>query len=186
MLVAFDGLDGAGKSTQLEMFIEFLDKHEIENYFFDMGGFEHTKKYLYKLKHNEFNCSAELRELLYYYEDRLFSDFYLENYCSDNKIAICDRWLLTYLSYGKYNGIPAKEIQYFTEKLIRPDLYFYIDITPEDALKRIKRYRNIDKAEIGYKNQLSSNENTNESKYLEVQKETNERDNYFCCETRRG
>lgn len=170
MLIAFDGVDGAGKSTQLKMFTDFLGNNEIEYYFFDMGGFEYTKKYLYGIKHDDYNCNAELRELLYYFEGRLFTDFYLDNYDTNSKVAICDRWTLTYLSYGQYNGISLEEVLYFTQKLVKPDLYFYLDIDPEVALERISQYRKIDKAEVGFKNQLSDNEIINRKKYLQVQR----------------
>lgn len=167
MLIAFDGTDGVGKSSQLRLLIEYLTEKKIDYYFFDMGGFELTKKYLYDLKHHKYECSPELRELLYYFEGHLFSNHY--ETLNEKTIAICDRWLLTYFAYGQFNGINYAELKRFLSGLVKPDLYFYLDLSPEIALERIKKYRKFDSPEIGLRNKMSENEDENNKNFLNTQ-----------------
>ena len=174
MFIAFDGNDGAGKSTQVDYLIDYFKEKNIRYYYFDMGGFEPTKKYLQNLKHNKYNCSVELRELLYYFEGNLFSDFYRS--IEENTTVICDRWLLTYLSYGQFNGICLKELNIFLHKLIRPDLYFYLDIPVNISMERIKKYRQFDGPEIGLKNEISNDESQNIRNFVNTQEKIH---NYF-------
>lgn len=169
MFIAFDGIDGSGKSTQLSMLTQYFLKKQIDHFIYDMGNFATMSKYLTNLKHSKTKCSAQLRELLYYFEGRLLSDFYTDMCQNTNKFIVCDRWLLTYFAYGQYNGVPFSDIEYFTRKIVRPDIYFFMNISPEEALNRIVKYRKIDNAEIGYRNTLSNNEYDNEAKFLKAQ-----------------
>lgn len=173
MFIAFDGGDGAGKTSQLEFLMDYLKENSIEYYIFDMGGFEYTKKYLYALKNHKLNCSPELRELLYYYEGRLFTDYYKR--MSNTTVVICDRWFLTYIAYGQLNGIECDELKHFLKDLAVPDLYFYLDVTPEISLQRIKKNRKgFSKPEIGLKNALSDDENENEQNFIKTQNKIRE------------
>lgn len=168
MLIAFDGGDGAGKTSQLKLLADYLNENSIDYYIFDMGGFEYTKKYLYNLKNHKLECSPELRELLYYYEGRLFTDYYKR--ISNATIVICDRWILTYIAYGQFNGIELNELEFFLKDLAIPDLYFYLDVSPETTLKRIKKNRKSFSApEIGLKNTLSNDESENERNFIKTQ-----------------
>lgn len=168
MFVAFDGGDGAGKSSQLNFLIEFLKENNIDHYIFDMGGFEYTKKYLYALKNHKLNCSTELRELLYYYEGRLFTDYYRK--LKKDTVVICDRWFLTYVAYGQLNGIELDELKFFLQNLEVPDLYFYLDISPEISLNRIKQNREgFSAPEIGLKNKMSDDECENDRNFIKTQ-----------------
>lgn len=166
MLVVFDGLDGAGKTTQIKKLYEKLNKEGISCYEFDMGSHKTIGKYITRLKEHEYRCSAQLREILYYFEGHLFSECYRRELKKKYEVVLCDRWLLTYFAYGRNNGLKYEEIAYFTELVERPDICFYFELAPEIAAKRIEKYRNFDRPEIGYANEISNNKGKNLGMFL--------------------
>ena len=86
-----------------------------------------------------------------------------------NKIFITDRYFLSYYAYGPINGVDRLDVKKLTHYMIKPDMYFFVDVTPEVALDRIKKYRRVDLPEIGFSNKLSDREEENWSHYLITQ-----------------
>lgn len=168
MFIAFDGIDGSGKSTLSKMVYEYFLEQTNDVELYDMGNFGVLDEYLLKIRNQKGCIPAEIRELLFYFEGRLFSDFVEEN---DSKIIITDRYFLTYYSYGPINGICQERVHQFAHKLKKPDYYFFLDVAPDEALRRIAKYRKIDPPEVGYQTSLSVNEDVNRSNFLKAQGE---------------
>lgn len=178
MFVAFDGIDGAGKTSLVQSLNEYLKSKGKSSLVYDMGQEGFLDSFFNDLKNKRLYCSPEIRELLYYYEGTLFQKNVINNviHKKDNYVIV-DRYLLTYLSYGPLNGIPKDTIFTLLNDLSWPDIYFYIDISPEASLKRISKYRKISVAEVGYKNYLQEDEKQNYKMFLNHQKKV--RNNYL-------
>lgn len=176
MFIAFDGTDGAGKTTLCKYVVTELKQKYDNVVLYDMGKLGFIDEVLLSIKYGETACSAEIRELLYYFEGNLFGNNIVSNALGRKQpIIIIDRYILSYFSYGPLNGVPIELINKLTNTMPWPDLYFYIDITPELAEKRISVYRKIDKPEIGFKNQLdTSNESINQLKFITHQSKVRE------------
>jgi len=68
MFIAFDGMDGTGKNTQVDRLEEFF-KRKGENVIkLDFGGTACFKEYINKLNSKKIDVPAEIRELIYYFE----------------------------------------------------------------------------------------------------------------------
>lgn len=167
LFIAFDGIDGSGKTTLVKRLFDYFDERDKNPNIFDMGSFGFIDDYLKMIKNKEKSVDPKIRELLFYFEGNLFSDYVREN---SDKIIITDRYFLSYYAYGPINGICQEEVWKFVHRMISPDFYFFIDVPPEVTLNRIVKYRKIDIPEIGYKNDLSQNEDENRSLYLKVQR----------------
>lgn len=168
MLIAFDGIDGSGKTTLSQKVYSYLANKELDVKLLDMGSFGFIDEYLEEIKNNKQTVSPEIRELLFYFEGNLLSD-HIKN--TPQTIFITDRYFLTYYAYGAINGFTQDKIHQFCQNMIHPDFYFFMDVTPEITLKRIQKYRKITIPEIGYSNKLSENEENNKKQFLEVQKQ---------------
>lgn len=151
MFIAFDGMDGVGKNTQIQNIVDYYKKKGIQFETIDFGGERYFSKYLQHLNRGELTVPPELRELIYYFEG-LYVNLNTIIPNKERKHFIIDRYYLSYIVYGQLNGMPKEEIQFFTKNLVEPDLYFFLDAPPEKTYKRIVQYRDIEPAEIGYRN----------------------------------
>lgn len=174
MLITFEGIDGAGKTTQILNLYEKLRQEGIKCYKFDMGSYPIISRYIQESKCPENKVSPPLREILYYFEGHLFSDYYRKQLLKTYEVVLCDRWLLTYFAYGMNNKMRYEEIQFFTKGIARPDICFYFDLSPEISAKRIRQYREFDWPEIGYTNEFPKGEGKNIENFLETQKKIKE------------
>ncbi|MCM1187150.1 MAG: hypothetical protein NC251_10830 [Lachnoclostridium sp.] len=178
MFIAFDGIDGAGKSTQVEILANNLKMQRMDVKIYDMGKEGFLDEIFLGIKNKNLSCSSEIREMLYYFEGILFGEHIKDQRKKCNKrIEVVDRYMLSFLSYGPLNGVKNETISRIISRMPWPDIYFYIDILPESTLERIKKYRDIDLPEIGYKNALSNDKSTNDQNFLIYQ--TQVRKNYI-------
>ncbi len=166
MFIAFDGIDGSGKTTLATMLFNAFSEKGYTVELYDMGNFGVIDDYLSQLKNRKERIPAELRELLFYLEGKLFSEYVEAN---ETKVIITDRYLLTYYAYGPINGIEQEHVKKITQTMKKPNYYFFLDVCPEDALKRISKYRKIDPPEVGYAIPLSDDEKVNQKNYLKAQ-----------------
>lgn len=155
MFIAFDGIDGAGKTTQVDILKENLENLGMEVNLNNMGEEGFFDEIFQGIKKKQWTCSPEIREMLYYFEGTLLGEKIKEQRkVQSRKIEIVDRYILSFLSYGPLNGVELTTINKIVSDMSWPDIYFYIDMSPEQALERIKKYRKIDFPEIGCKNVL--------------------------------
>lgn len=170
MFIAFDGIDGSGKTTIYKEISNLLEQHGNEVKLFDMGNLGFLDNVIKKIKSGEYVCNAEIRECIYYFEGMLFSERIAKKYINNKtKHILVDRYILSYMAYGPTNGMNLKQINSLCETMVWPDLYFFIDTNPNIALERIAKYRKIHKPEVGFKNSLKNNEEENQLKFLNHQ-----------------
>ena len=139
-IIAFCGIDGSGKTTQLKLtkdylsetgsvFVAKLDYFPLnkmgDNYFLDMA----LKGY------------SALKIIAYYYELQHHEAF---NY----DYILCDRHLLCYLAYAHAYNIPfLKFIRDLLFLVDDPDQTFYFDVPVEVALSRVSKRPSMDRSE---------------------------------------
>ncbi len=142
LFIAFEGIDGSGKSTQVKLLTEQLEKASHKVY----STFEPTDSRIGSLIRDVFNHRFEADEraiAALFVADRL--DHLLNKTngilkkIEDGYTVITDRY---YLSSYAYHGINMPldwviEANSLSAKLLRPDLNIYIDISAEASMKRL-------------------------------------------------
>lgn len=149
MFIAFDGIDGAGKSSQIQIVKDYFSAKGYNVMTLDMGGAKYFKEYISDINSGELKVDKKIRELIYYFEG-LYVNLNIIRDNKPNDILIIDRYYLSYLAYGQLNGIPEEQIKYFIKNLVEPDLYFYFDLPIDESFRRITSYRKIDLPEVGF------------------------------------
>lgn len=146
LFIAFEGIDGSGKSTQVKLLTEHLEKAGHKVY----STFEPTDSPIGSLIRDVFNHRFEADEraiAALFVADRM--DHLLNKTngllkkIEEGYTVITDRY---YLSSYAYHGINMSldwviEANSLAAKLLRPDLNIYIDISPEVSMKRLKSGR---------------------------------------------
>lgn len=138
MLIAIEGIDGAGKTTIARFLKEELEKrgHEVvllkeptdspwgkklkESYNSRLTPEEELELFILDRKHNvEHNIIPALR---------------------DGKIVILDRYYYSTMAYQGALGFDIEEIRRRNEEIApKPDLVILLDITPEKGVERISK-----------------------------------------------
>ena len=140
--ITFEGWDGCGKSTQLRLLSEFLEKNGIPHIFTREPGGGKISEAIREILLNGKNAEmTDACEALLYAAARVqhLSDR-VEPALSEGKLVVCDRYVDSYLAYQAYaRGLGADfvgKINAYALEHYLPDVTIFIDLTPEAAFKR--------------------------------------------------
>ena len=141
--ISFEGIDGSGKSTQIQKLAEFLQARDFDIVITrepggSKGG-EEIRNLL--LQGNVDRWSAETEILLFTAARRDHLERIILPALEEGKIVICDRFTDSTRMYQGMRGVNLRNlVDALNEKVIKfdPDLTIVIDINPEISLKRAK------------------------------------------------
>ncbi len=153
MFITFEGIDGAGKSTQIEL---------LKNYFIEQGkevlairepgGLKFSENIRNILLSNDTNINNTTELLLFLSARSELTEKVILPALNEDKIVICDRFYdSTYAYQGFGRGIDLDkiiQINKIATQNLTPDLTFYLHISIETSLSR-----NIEK----HKDRMESN-----------------------------
>lgn len=146
LFIAFEGIDGSGKSTQVKLLTEKLEAAGHKVY----STFEPTDSNIGKLIRDIFSGRMEADHKVIaglFVADRLH---HLQNKTNgilkmmeDGYTIVMDRY---YFSSYAYQGVYMPldwviEANKFSAELLRPTVNIFIDISPEESMKRIAKGR---------------------------------------------
>lgn len=144
MFVVFEGIDGAGKSTQARMLQQRLKQEgRPVELVADPGTTAIGTAIRQILLHNDAPIST-MAQMLLFSAARAELAAYIRDRLAEGVTVICDRWLLSTLVYqGEINGVaPQLILSIFngTSNAV-PDLCILLDLDPETAMTRIEKPR---------------------------------------------
>lgn len=141
MLIAFEGIDGSGKTTQAKKLYQYLVAKEIPaSLYREPGGTKLGEKLREIIITEEMDERTELL-LFEASRSRLIAEKVIKD-LEKGKIVILDRFTLSTLAYQGYGkGIDLEvidEFNIFATRGIEPDLIVLIDVPVELAIKRLR------------------------------------------------
>ncbi len=162
IFIAFEGLDGSGKSTQAELLAEKLNKEKGEVFEVDFPQYGNKsagplEKYLNGEYGGEDDVRPEVASI-FFACDRYDGSFKLKEELSKGSILIADRY--TASNAGHQGGkITDKEkrrefikwlykLEYEIFEIPRPDISFILKTTPELAFKKSKEKKKEKKKKV--------------------------------------
>jgi dTMP kinase len=142
LFIAFEGIDGSGKSTQVKLLTEKLEAAGHKVY----STFEPTKSDIGKMIRNIFSGKMEADHKVIaalFAADRL--DHLLNKTDGILKMLAAGYTVITdryYFSSYAYHSVYMPmdwviETNALSANLLRPDMNIYIDVSPEESMKRI-------------------------------------------------
>ncbi|MDD3985358.1 MAG: dTMP kinase [Methanobacterium sp.] len=145
MYICLEGIDGSGKSTQMEILMKWLDEcgHEILRVFEPTDS--QTGNLIRKMLQNPNATNENFQKALtlLFAADRIILMEKIQEAEDKGKIILTDRCFYSSMVYQ--NGIEwIKEINKFAKK---PDIVFLMDIDPETAISRCEgkdRFEDLD------------------------------------------
>jgi len=140
VFIVFEGLDGSGQTTQVNLLGEFLGNkgHKVVKTKEPTTKSQAGKRIQNILNEKERVSPKELQEL--FAEDR---KEHLKNEITPSinqgKIVICDRYLFSSLCYGKASGVDIGFLKEINQGFLMPDIVFFLDVQPSICIERIKK-----------------------------------------------
>ncbi len=142
LFIAFEGVDGSGKSTQLKNFISYLfnkDKHYniivTRNPYKDMNI-----RAILREDDDPYQQAEKLVELFINDRKRQTAEIIKPN-LENNNIIISDRYKLSTITYQACQGLDMQELinKHKTSEFVVPDITFIVDVSAEVASERMKK-----------------------------------------------
>jgi dTMP kinase len=179
LFIALEGIDGSGKSTQIDLLREHLEKAGHKVY----TTFEPTDGPIGKMIRDIFNHRTEADQrtiAALFVADRLEHILNKENgmikKLEDGYTVITDRY---YFSSYAYHGVHMPvdwviQSNALSVALLRPDLNIFIDIEPETGMERLRKGRTSLELFETLENQKKVRD-----KYFEVMEQLKSKENIY-------
>ena len=141
--ITFEGADGCGKTTQIQIIKEYLDKKNIENILTREPGGSDLGVHLRKILLHYENPVSNIAETFLYLADRAqHIEYKIKPALESGKIVLCDRHTdstIAYQGYGREQNIDEiKHLNSIATAGVIPDLTIVFDIDTEIAQKRLQ------------------------------------------------
>ncbi|MFA6035512.1 MAG: dTMP kinase [Candidatus Micrarchaeia archaeon] len=157
MLVAFEGIDGSGKATQIAKLTRHLKekgKRAAVIAYPDMLG--PLARPLGDVLHGQLELGAEAQFFLFFADilrDQMKDEGRLKQEMKAYDVVILDRYCLSTIAYQACKGMDAKKAEKIVEeaKPIAPDIVILLDIDPKAASSRKFSQKEPDKFEADLK-----------------------------------
>lgn len=139
--ISFEGLDGSGKSTQIEFLRQYLDERGIPSVFVrEPGGTaigEEIRSIILDRRNDGMDPVAEA--MLYAASRAQLVSEVIEPALAAGKVVVCDRYIdssVAYQSFGRGLKYKVAEINEHAVRGVMPDVTFWLDVPPETGRSR--------------------------------------------------
>ena len=149
MFITIEGIDGSGKTLQLELLSKYFRENNIDFIALREPGGTKLGEKIRKLLLDESSGISEISEFLLFEASR--AELYkkvIEPNVRNGKIVVCDRYIDSTIAYqGFARGINIDFIENINNFITKsPDLTIYLDIDVEKAYERLDK-NNLDRLE---------------------------------------
>jgi dTMP kinase len=141
MLITFEGIDASGKSTQIRLLKQYLHAHGIEALMLrEPGGVPLSEQIRAMLLESKAEMGSVTELLLFSASRAELVRTHIQPAIAQNQLVILDRFYDSTTAYQGYGrGIDLATIHAINQIAslgIKPELTFYLDLLPEDAMMR--------------------------------------------------
>lgn len=142
MFITFEGPDGSGKTTQIQLLYQYLHERGYPVYLTrEPGGTsigDQIRAVLHDVRNTEMRPEAEI--LLYSASRAQLVGQVIRPHLAAGEVVLCDRYAestLAYQGHGRQLDLPTlRDITAFATGGLRPDLIVYLDLPIEEGLYR--------------------------------------------------
>lgn len=138
LLIAFEGVDGAGKTTQAKRLARWLARRGVKARYTREPTRTSLGKILQSMAYRR-DVDVEVEALLFAADRLIHLRRVIEPLLEEGVIVISDRYLHSSLAYQSAIIGDIKWVEEINRYARKPDLGLFLDVDPEISLKRIKR-----------------------------------------------
>ncbi len=153
LFISVEGTDGAGKSTQIDLLLEYLKAKGVEVIYTREPGGTYISEKIREIILDTDNEGMEgaCEALLYAASRAQHVREKIVPALNDGKMVICDRYVDSSIVYqGVARGLGIDDVRAINDFAIggvMPDLTLFFDLTVEESVKRKKNMGSLDRIE---------------------------------------
>ena len=138
--IVIEGLDGSGKSSQVELLAEFLKNSGKEV----IIRTEPTKDSeagltIRKILKGEVQATPLERQKLFVKDRTEHLEKIVIPALKEGKFVVCSRYAFSTIAYGYSDGLEVAILKEMNNHFLLPDLTILIDVSPNECIKRIEK-----------------------------------------------
>ena len=143
IFISMEGPDGSGKSTQIELIKEYLEKEGKDVIITrEPGGTRISEAIREIILNKDYTEMSPVTEMMLYAAARaqLVTEV-IKPAINEGKVVICDRFLdssLAYQSYGRGLGDAVLQVNQYAVDGCMPDVTIYLRVDPRTGRQRIR------------------------------------------------
>src|SRR5206468_10211269 len=142
LLIAVCGLDGSGKTTQINMLKEWFDREKKPVFLTRQPSNFYREDLRVRDYLDNGNCpDMEILAMLAAADRRWQMATEIEPAIENGKTIVTDRYLYSSLAYFNARGLNPEYVKSLNGDLRIPDVTLFLDIDPETTLNRVKLRR---------------------------------------------
>ncbi len=146
LFITFEGVDGSGKTTQLNLLKNYLEEKGFDcEATQEPGALSFGKKIRDIILNSEENISDNAELFLFLADRAQHADNFIRPNLNRGKAVLCDRYVdstLAYQGYGRNRNIELlRRLNDMAVSGIMPDLTLLYDVSEENAIKRLNRQK---------------------------------------------
>ncbi len=144
VFICIEGLDGSGKTTHAHRLVRNLQKLEYDAVYTTEPSRGEIGKFIRaSVLQGEKRLPRVVEAFLFALDRVDHLDKMVKPALKEGKLVISDRYVYSSLAYQGAAGLDIKWIEEINRLAILPDLAIYIDVSPEVAVKRIRRNKSV-------------------------------------------
>lgn len=178
LFITFEGCDGCGKTTQLELLAKFLEEKGYDVIVTREPGAKGLGTKLREILLNyDGEVSSNCESFLFLADRAQHIDTLVKPAIENGKIVLCDRHIDSTVAYQGYGrGINLEQINYLNNLAtsgLKPDLTLLFDVDTETSMQRVGKNKDrMESAGIEFQEKVRHG-------YLELAKEESKRIKVF-------
>jgi dTMP kinase len=143
--IAFEGLDGSGKSVQARLFKTFLEEMGFEVILTkEPTADSEAGREVRRILNKEIRLEPREIQKLFVQDRKEHLEKLIIPAIQEGKIVLVDRYFFSTFAFGKADGLDLEWLIEMNQKFLAPDITFLLRVSPEVCINRInKRNENV-------------------------------------------
>ncbi|MCH7568787.1 MAG: dTMP kinase [Nanoarchaeota archaeon] len=140
LLIVFEGIDGSGKSTQIRKLVNYIfEKSKYNHVILTRNPYKDVNIRAILRQDNDPLTQAEKLADLFINDRKKQVEELVKPNLEKGHFVISDRYKLSTITYQAAQGLEMEDLIKRHEGLPIPDITFMIDVSPEEARKRMEK-----------------------------------------------
>ncbi len=137
--IAVEGVDGAGKTTQARKLVKYLRKHGYNAVYTYEPSRSLVGQVIRRMLKNMLHASEDVMTLLFAADRLHHHQRVVVNLLRRGVVVVSDRSVVSSLAYQTAATERRDWVREVNRYALKPDIVVYIDLSPETALRRLRR-----------------------------------------------